>query len=157
MKVCCLNILKRSTCMTSALCPWDNVYFFLFRYNRFGYPVFPQKAFGLPSPSGPVSFAGFSSPVSQVLLRWIFWIFFYMTLHWMCSWVFCHLPLLVTAINPHQLTSSSSSGLGARLGPPSLQQNRCSFLLSTNLDVVNNLLFRIFAFLLMCLFQWNAF
>jgi len=57
------------------------------RYNRFGYPVFPQKAFGLPSPSGPVSFAGFSSPVSQ-------------------------------------LTSSSSSGLGARLGPPSLQQNR---------------------------------
>jgi len=57
------------------------------RYNRFGYPVFPQKAFGLPSPSGPVSFAGFSSPASQ-------------------------------------LTSSSGSGLGARLGPPSLQQNR---------------------------------
>eukprot|EP00090_Calanus_glacialis_P021553 TRINITY_DN3324_c0_g1_i4.p1 TRINITY_DN3324_c0_g1~~TRINITY_DN3324_c0_g1_i4.p1 ORF type:complete len:425 (-),score=105.77 TRINITY_DN3324_c0_g1_i4:152-1426(-) len=35
------------------------------RYNRFGYPVFPQKSFGLASPSGPVSFAGFSSPTSQ--------------------------------------------------------------------------------------------
>ena len=36
------------------------------RYNRYGYPVFPQKTFGLPSPSGPVSFAGFSSPPSQL-------------------------------------------------------------------------------------------
>jgi hypothetical protein len=36
------------------------------RYNRFGYPVFPQKSFGLASPSGPVSFAGFSSPPSQL-------------------------------------------------------------------------------------------
>lgn len=36
------------------------------RYNRYGYPVFPQKTFGLPSPSGPVSFAGFSSPSSQL-------------------------------------------------------------------------------------------
>lgn len=35
------------------------------RYNRFGYPVFPQRSFGLASPSGPVSFAGFSSPTSQ--------------------------------------------------------------------------------------------
>jgi len=30
------------------------------RYNRFGYPVFPEKQFGLPSPTGPVSFSGFS-------------------------------------------------------------------------------------------------
>merc|ERR1719326_1591773 len=36
------------------------------RYNRYGYPVFPQKTFGLPSPTGPVSFAGFSSPSSQL-------------------------------------------------------------------------------------------
>ena len=55
----CLNLINLKL--------YDNLYFFLVRYNRFGYPVFPQKAFGLPSPSGPVSFAGFSSPVSQVL------------------------------------------------------------------------------------------
>jgi len=36
------------------------------RYNRYGYPVFPQKTFGLPTPTGPVSFAGFSSPSSQL-------------------------------------------------------------------------------------------
>ena len=53
--------------------------------------------------------------------------------------------LKITAINPHQLTSSSSSGLGARLGPPSLQQNRYSFLLSTYLDVVRYLPLWIFA------------
>ena len=32
------------------------------RANRFGYPVYPQRHFGIPTPqaSGPVSFAGFS-------------------------------------------------------------------------------------------------
>ena len=30
------------------------------RANRFGYPVYPERDFGIPSPSGPVSFAGFS-------------------------------------------------------------------------------------------------
>ena len=55
---------------------------------------------------------------------------------------------MVTAINSHQLTSSSSSGLGARLGPPSLQQNRYSFLFSTYLDVVRYLPLWIFALFL---------
>ena len=62
---------------------WQSYCLSCFRYNRFGYPVFPQKSFGLASPSGmysihfmfisshiqtitgPVSFAGFSSPTSQ--------------------------------------------------------------------------------------------
>merc|ERR1739847_189506 len=32
------------------------------RANRFGYPVYPERHFGIPTPqaSGPVSFAGFS-------------------------------------------------------------------------------------------------
>lgn len=30
------------------------------RANRFGYPVFPEREFGIPSRGGPVSFAGFS-------------------------------------------------------------------------------------------------
>ena len=32
------------------------------RANRFGYPVYPQRHFGIPTPdtSGPVSFAGFT-------------------------------------------------------------------------------------------------
>jgi hypothetical protein len=30
------------------------------RANRFGYPVFPEREFGIPSRSGPVSFAGFA-------------------------------------------------------------------------------------------------
>jgi len=38
------------------------------RHNRFGYPVFPEKEFGLASPTGPVSFSGFS-PSSPVGLR----------------------------------------------------------------------------------------
>ena len=40
---------------------------FNFRHNRFGYPVYPEKQFGLPSPSGPVSFSGVST-VSQGMI-----------------------------------------------------------------------------------------
>ena len=32
------------------------VVLFYFRYNRYGYPVFPQKNFGIPSPSGKIAF-----------------------------------------------------------------------------------------------------
>ena len=34
------------------------------RANRFGYPVYPERDFGIPSMGGPVSFAGFSPPGS---------------------------------------------------------------------------------------------
>merc|ERR1719273_21504 len=44
--------------------PWGHA--FPSRYNRFGYPVFPQRNFGLPSPAGPVSFAGFSPAPSNL-------------------------------------------------------------------------------------------
>ena len=35
------------------------------RANRFGYPVYPQRHFGIPTPqaSGPVSFAGFTPDI----------------------------------------------------------------------------------------------
>ena len=38
-----------------------------FRANRFGFPVYPQRHFGLPSPegSGPVSFAGFTPDLTN--------------------------------------------------------------------------------------------
>ena len=37
------------------------------RANRFGFPVYPQRHFGIPSPegSGPVSFAGFTPDLHQ--------------------------------------------------------------------------------------------
>ena len=69
LRVCPLGELKIPTHMTNLVLAEPASNFSGLRYNRFGYPVFPQKAFGLPSPSGPVSFAGFSSPASQVRIR----------------------------------------------------------------------------------------
>ena len=52
----------------------------LFRYNRYGYPVFPQKPFGLPSPTGRekqqmIGNKFVTSPLSLIsrpgLVRWI--------------------------------------------------------------------------------------
>ena len=43
--------------------------YLIFRHNRFGYPVYPEKQFGLPSPSGPVSFSGVSTVSQGIFLH----------------------------------------------------------------------------------------
>ena len=39
------------------------------RANRFGYPVYPERELGIPSRTGPVSFAGFSPSVASSVAR----------------------------------------------------------------------------------------